>query len=545
MTLPAQTSGGWVPDWGKILALFQRELRVASRTRSNYWLRVVGAGVVLYALGAIHNQSLYTPQGAGQGVFRGLNWLLAGFIWLVAPVMTSDCLSREKREGTLPLLFLTSLRPVELVLAKSFVHFIRAGMLLMAAVPVMLIPVLFGGVSAIDAVRAVLLHSAALFLALTSGLTASALTRHWVASRLVASALTVLSSLFFVICHIGARVVYFWSMSPARAGGMSLQQLITFEVNGLLLRLTSSTVFWANRAGGAPSWSSIGLALVVVAVAVITSAVAMGFAAHVISRTWRDEPAKQGSSDTTPDATGKKRRWNILGPRRVLAGEGDPFMLIHTRRPRARMERAMWFFLVMSVMSVSCFGTWSGVSTLQGVMGISLMVGMAISACSSFTQEFENGALELLLVTPRRPRELLLGRLKAMYWTFFPSLIALATVPVVIGFGRHGWTPAVVVVFWYSVALFLVLGVELGVMGLVGMALSISGFPFPGALFLSVMLVVGLPYPLIQAALGHGGVGGYWTLVAALLLVILQVVNVVRSWVFAERQLAQRGFLKS
>ena len=545
MTTPAQSSEGGDLHWGRILALFQRELRVASRTRSNYWLRVVGAGVVLYALGAIQNHSLYSPQGAGQGIFRGLNWLLAGFIWLVAPVMTSDCLSREKREGTLPLLFLTCLRPVELVLAKSFVHFMRAGMLLMAAVPVMMIPILFGGVSAIDAVRAVLLHIAALFLALTSGLTASALTRHWVASRLMASALTLASSLFFVACHIGVRAVYIWWLRPARAGTMTLSQMIGIEVNGLLLRLTNSTVFWANRVGGAPDWSAIGLALVVVMVAAITCSAAIAFAAAVVARNWRDDPTVRQDPVRRPEVANERPDSQLA---RLAEHDGrdiDPFMWIQTRRRRARLERWLWLAIVFVLMVAAGFGTFGNPFILQRVAGVLLVIGMAIMSCSSFSQELESGALELLLVTPRRPRDLLLGRLKGLVWMFLPALFTLITVPLLMGWIQEGWTPAFARAVVYSLGLLLVLGVELCVMALVGMALSISGFPFPGAFFLSVMLVVGLPYPLIQAALGHGGVGGYWTIVAALLLVILQVVNVVRSWTYAERQLAQRGFLKS
>ncbi len=87
-----------------IHALILRELRVASRQRIQYWIRVAGAAAALYALFAVWNQGILGPLSSGRGVFRGLNWLLAGVIWIVAPVMTADCLSREQREVTLPLL---------------------------------------------------------------------------------------------------------------------------------------------------------------------------------------------------------------------------------------------------------------------------------------------------------------------------------------------------------------------------------------------------------------------------------------------------------
>ena len=60
---------------------------------------------------------------------RALNqWtaLLCFAIILVGPMLMSDCVSREARDGTLGLLFLTPLTPVGIVMAKSLVQALRA-----------------------------------------------------------------------------------------------------------------------------------------------------------------------------------------------------------------------------------------------------------------------------------------------------------------------------------------------------------------------------------------------------------------------------------
>jgi len=50
------------------------------------------------------------------------------------------------REGTLGLLFLTPLRPQDVVIAKGFAHGLRAMTLWLAVIPTLIIPFLVGGV---------------------------------------------------------------------------------------------------------------------------------------------------------------------------------------------------------------------------------------------------------------------------------------------------------------------------------------------------------------------------------------------------------------
>ena len=60
--------------------------------------------------------------------------------------MTADCISRERREGTLGLLFLTPLTVLDVIAGKAAIHVLRALTLFLAALPVLVLPLVLGGV---------------------------------------------------------------------------------------------------------------------------------------------------------------------------------------------------------------------------------------------------------------------------------------------------------------------------------------------------------------------------------------------------------------
>ena len=102
-----------------VLPIVERELRVAARRRFTYWIRVVLAlgvmgigGWVLLAAGS------RTPPRVGAGMFVAMSICAFGYCLLAGLWTTADCLSREKREGTLGLLFLTDLKGYDIVLGK-------------------------------------------------------------------------------------------------------------------------------------------------------------------------------------------------------------------------------------------------------------------------------------------------------------------------------------------------------------------------------------------------------------------------------------------
>ena len=99
------------------LPLIERELRARSRAPGSYWLRFgVGLAGVLFFLPQFFSVGV-APAVIGKGVFEAL----AGTAFALccgATVVAADTVSRERREGTLGLLFLTRVKSLDVVTGK-------------------------------------------------------------------------------------------------------------------------------------------------------------------------------------------------------------------------------------------------------------------------------------------------------------------------------------------------------------------------------------------------------------------------------------------
>src|SRR5579872_7340506 len=113
-----------------VLPVIERELRVQSRQAFTYWLRVIGAGTLvligIYSEFARGWSSMRPVQAPGAQLFGHLTTTLFFTIWILVPLATADCISRERREDTLGLLFLTPLKAMDIVTAKGLAHGLRA-----------------------------------------------------------------------------------------------------------------------------------------------------------------------------------------------------------------------------------------------------------------------------------------------------------------------------------------------------------------------------------------------------------------------------------
>lgn len=155
-------------------------------------------------------------SSAGKGLFEGLAGLVYLVCLLAGPIQTADALCREKREGTLGLLFLTDLRSYDIVLGKLAGYSINGTLQIAAVLPVLALPLLMGGVSLGQfwTTAAVLLNS--LFLSLSVGLVMSAYAQH---TRSAAALATLI--LFLLV----AAVPWFAELSGQNALGSGLTML--------------------------------------------------------------------------------------------------------------------------------------------------------------------------------------------------------------------------------------------------------------------------------------------------------------------------------
>jgi len=129
----------------------------------------------------------------------------------------------------------------------------------------------------------------------------------------------------------------------------------------------------------------------------------------------------------------------------------------------------------------------SGARDFELISGALLLLGMGIRACGSFAAEFETGALELLLISPLKPRHILAGRLRGLMSCFMPAIIAVAVLPLLGSLARLDDITASHLIDFLGSGLraFFIQTVSIGVMAVVGIGFSFSGIPFAGTLFLA------------------------------------------------------------
>jgi len=371
---------------------------------------------LVLALGFWMSVGLFRVSEPGAFLFWALNRFLLMGIWLAVPVLTADCISREKREGTLGLLFLTPLTGRDIALAKCAIHALRALTFWAAALPVLAVPLLMGGVAAGDIVTSVMADGRALVLALVAGLLASAWCRQ--ANRAILLAL-ILSLAFAVLLH---------GLEAFCVGRLSLT-VFSGAFVGLPIgrRLPQQMV----RSGmGAPSGALMealldaGLTLVVLLSAVL----AVSLAAYCIERGWQDKErtARQQwwlETFCTPVF------WRGLFRRRMRRMlERNPVGWLQQYSWSARLVKWSW---CLGLVAVECFLLMTGYYGMVGAqspLALVIPVGLVLSAAGSFRRERETGALELILVSPLRVGQVIGGRLRGIWGQFLPALLVVLLV---------------------------------------------------------------------------------------------------------------------
>src|SRR5213078_1390999 len=153
-------------------------LRAASRRRNNYWARsYIALAATLIGTWFYCFSVRLQPQQLAQYTFIGLSVLALGYCLVSGRLFTADCLSGEKREGTLGLLFLTDLKGYDVVLGKLAANSINAFYGIFAVVPMLAVPLLMGGVTLGEFGRTALVTVNSLFFSLTLGLWMSSMSR--------------------------------------------------------------------------------------------------------------------------------------------------------------------------------------------------------------------------------------------------------------------------------------------------------------------------------------------------------------------------------
>ena len=161
-----------------LLPIVARELRVAARRRGTHWLRLaIALGAMVIAGVMLVADQGAPPQQMGPQLFKWLGVLSIIYCLFSGRLSTVDCLSEEKREGTLGLLFLTDLKGYDVVLGKLAANSLSGFYGLLAVLPVLAIPLLLGGVTNAEFWRIALVLVDTFLLLLAIGVFCSALSR--------------------------------------------------------------------------------------------------------------------------------------------------------------------------------------------------------------------------------------------------------------------------------------------------------------------------------------------------------------------------------
>ncbi|HTL18646.1 MAG TPA: ABC transporter permease subunit, partial [Patescibacteria group bacterium] len=217
------------------LPVVQRELRVAARKGSTFWLRVWAALAALLIGSAFLAICIITGTNSarfGPSLFGTLTWLALVTTIAAGLFFTADSLSEEKREGTLGFLFLTDLSGMDVVGGKLLATSLRGSYALLAIFPILGTTLLMGGVTGGQFWRSSLALVNALFYSLAVGLLVSALSRN------SQHALAGTFFLLLFLCGVGPLIDS--SLTTVRPSGVQP-----------FFRYTSPAyVFWAATAWG-------------------------------------------------------------------------------------------------------------------------------------------------------------------------------------------------------------------------------------------------------------------------------------------------------
>jgi ABC-type transport system involved in multi-copper enzyme maturation permease subunit len=322
---------------------------------------------------------------------------------LSGPFLTADCLSEERRDGTLSLLFLAGLRARNIVLGKFIGISLTAIFGLLALLPITAIPILLGGVGLQEFGRMALALLNTLFFSLAIGLGVSAVVTSY--SRGVAGTLALLAIM-------GAGL-------PALA---QLGSMMGWPPASLCVTWVSPFFpFWCARdAAYAPAPHTFWITLLA---SHFMGWVCLAFGSSHVSRSWQniDLGRKRSTSGLWPRRTRSQSR-----PRRALRGDAfDPVVRLIGDESLLRcvvwllviawggllwVDR-FWFGQTMPIVSAACVGAFV------------LKVLVAFQACRFFIEARRSGALELLLCTPLRNADLISAQWRAMLRIFLWPLI--------------------------------------------------------------------------------------------------------------------------
>jgi ABC-type transport system involved in cytochrome c biogenesis permease component len=386
------------------LPIVGRELRAMARQPATHRMRWIAAGLALgiWLVLAITGNNLTPSQRAGM-IFNMISVLSLGFAMLAGVFLTADCLSEERREGTLGLLFLTDLKGHDVVLGKLTSTSLQSFYGLLAVVPMLAVPLLMGGVTPGEFARTATVLIVTLFWSLSAGMFVSAVSRD--------SRSAILRTFGLVVLLAGLLPLFWWGqwILLRRTFGF----LLWFSP-GYALRCAGDS-FYSARSGSEEFWRTLlviaGLGMLFLAVASI-----------LLPRIWQQSAEETGGAQLRAKMVGAKR-----GRPSKTWLESKPYYWLAL----SDGQMGRWAFIALGLLFLVWLGffavIWSRSSSsaaftiamiLAFASHVILKCLVAAEATRRLSEDRQSGALELLLVTPLPPAEIVAGQKMALLHLF-------------------------------------------------------------------------------------------------------------------------------
>lgn len=399
-----------------LLPIVERELRVAARKWSTYWSRLTLPLILLVVFGvALHANPDAQPREMGRGLFLAAAWFCFVYCALGGVRATSDCVSREKREGTLGLLFLTDLKGHDVILGKLLAASVNTLSALAGVLPVLCIPLLLGGVSALAFAKVAATLTVTLLLALSLATLFSTLAKQertgagltFLAMVLLCGitgmAYAILSDTYAsdapwwvdyvrlinpgFTCHYACQEAGLKSQTTADWLRSWLLQVVMLTA-ALVLASKLAPRVWQERTSGPHSWLRRGLDWCRFGPRLLR---------FNLRRRWLE---------VNPVTWLGLRHWFNLYSGWVFVGivvTAWILLRVHLGRDAYSLEAATWIILVLF---------------------IGPKLAMTGEAGLVFSRDIRSGAMELILTTPLRIEEIVHGQLRALRCQFVPPALA-------------------------------------------------------------------------------------------------------------------------
>ncbi|MBM3837834.1 MAG: hypothetical protein FJ398_07675 [Verrucomicrobia bacterium] len=409
------------------LPIVDRELRVLARRRETYSIRVrIALAAAIGGIGAMVAYNYFGGAWTGFSMFQGLTEILFALCMFGGAHVAHDCLSEEKREGTLGLLFLTNLTGLDVVLGKLVSRSIGVVCAFLVGIPVLVLLIPLGKAQPSAVARVSLALANTLFFSLSVALLVSSLSRKQSRAR------------------TGALIVILWSWFIMPEAAQWLIRKGFPEVFYLPLQYLSpkTTFLRAGIPPLGPLGNSFWMSLL------WTHALSWGLvvlAGMILSRVWQDKASGPAGASWRE----RFQQWcygnaEVRSALRKRLLSRNPILWLMARD---RLKR-LWFWLFLAV--VAGFGvsvvtanpivliTPGFVSTLIICASLVVKLWIGSEASRGFAEEKWAGTLEWLLCTPLSAREILRGQWLALRWQFLGPLCFLLAAQIGVAvFGLH------------------------------------------------------------------------------------------------------------